>query len=114
LHDAPVTAVKFDIRGTLAEFEQARANGVAPRMFAQHEAAARNADSFRRNNFIGKRIFDDAILMDAGFMRESIGANDGFIRRDAISGNFGKQPAGGVNLRQVDRGRGAKVRLADV
>ena len=81
-------------------------------MFAEHQFSLGHADCFRRNDLIRERVLDDAVLMDARFVRESIRADDGFVRRDTRPCNFCKQPAGWINFAQLDFRAEAEVRVS--
>ena len=65
-----------------------------PGMFAQHQLRIRHADRLRGHDFVGQAIFKHAILMDAGFVRERIAPDDGFVRLHRNAGNFFQQLAG--------------------
>ena len=67
----------------------------------------------RGNDFIGERIFDDAVLVDAGFVSESVGADDGFVRGDLRSGDFGEHAARGEQLLHFDVGGDAEAFFSD-
>ena len=75
----------------------ARATRCVQNVFRER-AASRHADFFRKDDFVGERIFQDAVLMDARFVSESVRADYGFIRRHGHSRDGGKQAAGGVNF----------------
>ena len=52
-------------------------------MFAQHQFVAWHADRFGSHDFVAQRIADHAVLMNAGFVRESIAADDCLVRLHA-------------------------------
>ncbi len=101
-HGHAIALGQFRVGRIVAEFRQARTERVATGMLAQDELARRNSDFFGHDDLVGQRIFQNAVLMDACFVRKSIGANHGFIGRNADSGDLRKQPACGIELFEID------------
>ena len=60
------------VSGLIAEFIEARAQGVAARVLAQHQAPRGKSNFFGEDNFVGEGIFQDAVLVDTGFVREGV------------------------------------------
>ena len=60
------------------------------------------ADICGTHDLIGQEILQHAVLVDAGFVGKSVGANDGFIRLDDDAGVVTDQLAGPADLRSVD------------
>src|SRR6204780_5216661 len=98
----------------VAEFIEARAQSIAAGMFSQDQAARRNSHLFRNDNFVGQRIFQDAVLVNSGFMGEGISTDDRFIRRDANASDRAEHPAGGINFLERDIGGGGVMSLPHV
>ena len=96
----------------VTQIPQTRLQRIPPRMLAQHQRARRHADGLRRNNLVGQRILDDAILMDARFMSEGVRAHDGLVRRYLRTGDFGEQAAGREKLIELDVGGYAEALFA--
>jgi hypothetical protein len=71
-------------------------------MLAEHEPGARRANNLRSHDFVGQRIFQDAVLMDAGLMRERVRADDCFVGRDRHAHDLAEQPAGRAQLLRPD------------
>src|SRR6266404_1470127 len=94
------------------QIAQRLAERVAARMFSKNERACRDADTLRRNDFVRQRVLDNSILMDSRFVRECIGAHDGFVRRDLRAGDFREHAACGEELFEPDSRCHAKTILA--
>ncbi len=56
-------------------------------MFAEYHPIGMPADIFGSHDFVGFAMFQYAILVDAGFMRECICPNNRFVRLDRESGD---------------------------
>src|ERR1700687_4817434 len=67
-------------------------------MLAQHELVAADADRFGPHDFIRQLILEDAVLMDASFVREGVVADDRFVCRHRESGDLREQAAGRIYL----------------
>src|SRR6185437_6356516 len=65
---AGVALGQFGVRGLVAEFVEARTQGAAPGMLAEDERASRDSHLFRHDDFVGERIFQNAVLVNAGFV----------------------------------------------
>src|SRR5271170_7600839 len=76
-----VTFGKLGVGRLISKFRQARAIRVATRVLSQHQTAGRHADQFRNDDFVRQRILQDAVLVDAGLMCESVGAHDSLVWR---------------------------------
>src|SRR5207249_4189013 len=79
------------------------ADRVVSHVFAPRQFAAA-ADIFGAHDLVGFPVSNDAMLMDAGFVRERIVADDGFVALDYHAGHVTYQPAGRIKLRGVDAG----------
>ena len=77
--DAAIDFCKFRVRGFKTEIAQAGTQRVSARVLSHDQRTSRNADGFRRNDFVGQRILDDAVLVNSRFVRECVGADDGFV-----------------------------------
>ena len=58
--------------------------GVASGMFSHDQPVAGNADGFRRHDLIGQFVLEHAVLVNAGFMRKGIVADDGLVDGDRM------------------------------
>src|SRR3546814_1291150 len=56
------------------------AEGMAARMLAEHQRRLGQPDRFRRHDFVGAGELQHAVLMDAGLVREGVGADDRLVR----------------------------------
>ncbi len=98
----------------IAEFGEPGTQRVTAGMLSENKPAARHSYFFGQNNFVGERIFQDAVLVNAGFVSECVGADDGFIGRDGDSRDRREQAAGGIDFLEANIRRGAEMALADV
>src|SRR5580658_10400810 len=71
-------------------------------MFAKDQRARGHAYGLRRNDLVRQRILDDAVLVDARFVGEGVGAYDRFVGRDLRAGDFGEHAAGGEQVLEID------------
>src|SRR5215471_8644190 len=71
---------------------------MAAGVFAKNEHRARHTNGMRRHDFVRERIFEHAVLMDAGFMSERVASDDGFVWLYAYSSDFTQQLAGSVEM----------------
>jgi len=67
-------------------------------VLAQHEFGVGHADGFRSHDLVGQGIFQHAILMDAGFVREGVASDNGFVGLDGDAGDLAEQLAGGKKM----------------
>ena len=91
-----ITVREFCGSGFVAEFSEARSQRVAAGMFAEDESAAWDSHFFGQDNFVGERVFQDAVLVNARFVGERIGADYGFVWRHRDTRDRGEQAAGGI------------------
>jgi len=68
-------------------------------MFSQHQVAALAAHRFRGHDFIGQGMGYHAVLVNAGFVGESVAPHHGLVEGDGQAGDHAEQRAGGHNLR---------------
>src|SRR3989338_2703472 len=78
--------------------------GVTPAVLAQHHAIRGPAHILGAHDFVGLAFLDDAILMDAGLVREGIGADNRLVRLHRKTGDArnharGRHDLGGVDAR---------------
>src|SRR5579875_562025 len=83
-------------------------------MLAEHQFASRNADFFGNDNFVRERVLQNAVLVNTGFVREGVGADNGLIGRNTNAGDLGKQAAGRIEFFEMDVRLDLVVILADV
>ena len=76
-------------------------------MLAEHDAVGRQADVLRLHDLVGLAVLQHAMLVDARFVREGVGADDRLVARRRRVGDLRERPAGGHDLRGVDAGRDA-------
>ncbi len=94
-----VFGVEFDVQG-----REALAQGVAPGQFAQGQFVGVPAHVFSAHDFVGFTVLQHAVLMDAGFVRKGVCANDGLVGLHRVAGHAGHQFGGRHDLRGVDAG----------
>src|SRR5436853_5232617 len=73
-------------------------HGVSARMFAKHNAVGFYADGFRRHDLVGDTILQHAMLMNPGFVRKSILADNGLVWLHEHASDVGEQLARTINL----------------
>ncbi len=61
-----------------------------------------DADRLGRHDLVGERVGHHAVLVDAGLVREGVGADDGLVGRAAEADELGKDFARGVELFHLD------------
>jgi len=77
---------------TNAEFFQPGTECGAAGMLAEHHPVGVPANILGAHDFVGFPVLEHAILMNAGFVGESIGADDGLVRLHRKSGDGRHQP----------------------
>jgi hypothetical protein len=77
------------------------AKGMPATVFAEHQVAAREAHILGAHDLVGRKMFEHAVLMDAGLMREGILADHRLVARDRLAGNARDQARGRVELRRL-------------
>src|SRR5260221_9795311 len=73
-------------------------------VLTQHELSFRHADGFRIDNFVGRFFLQISVLMDAGFVRERVAADDGLIGLRSEGDDGAEKLAGGIEVLGVDAG----------
>ena len=73
----------------------------------------RQAELLRLDDLVGRRVLQQAVLMDAGFVREGVRADDGLVRRDVVPGETRYQRGGRSDLSGVDAGVDSETLVAD-
>ena len=68
-----------------AQLLQFGLEGMAAGMLAHHQGRAAEADGFRSHDLVGAGMLQHAVLMDARFMGEGIGADDRLVGLDRQS-----------------------------
>src|SRR5688572_11867557 len=67
-------------------------------MLAQDNIVLRKSDRFGGHDLVRDGGLEHAVLMNAGFMRESVATDDRLVRLNIDSGNLGEESACLVNL----------------
>src|ERR1039457_6829710 len=88
----------------VAEVGAAVGDSVTAAVLADHELAGRNTDGSRIHDFVGRALLEEAILVDAGFVREGVLAYDGLVGLHADADDLGQKLAGRVQLFGLDTG----------
>ena len=76
----------------VAQLLQSSANGTAAAQLAEGDAVVGQAHRLGVDDFVGEPILENAVLVDAGFMGEGIGTNDGLVGLHHHAGEIGDQP----------------------
>ncbi len=71
-------------------------------MFAEHDVGGRDADGLGRHDLVGERVGHHAVLVDAGLVREGVGADDGLVGRAAEADELGEHLTGREELVHLD------------
>jgi hypothetical protein len=74
--EGELEVVPFELE---AEFVQTVAERVPPGMLPEHQLVRRPSDRLGRQDLVGDGRLQDAVLMDAGLVRESVVAHDGLV-----------------------------------
>jgi hypothetical protein len=64
----------------VAEVDEAFAQRVPARVLAEHQLRAREADVLRTHDLVGLAVLEHAVLVNAGFMRERVLADNALLR----------------------------------
>src|SRR6266850_2434742 len=86
--------------------------GVASRVLSEREGH-RQAELLRLDDLVGRRVLEQAVLMDAGFVRERVRADDGLVRRDVVAGQARDERGRRADLARVDAGLDTETLVAD-
>ena len=73
-------------------------------VFAQHQRVFGHANALGFHDFIGFRILEHAVLVDAGLVRECVATDNGLVGLDARAGYGRHYATGRVELRGIDAG----------
>ena len=88
----------------VAEIAAALRQGVPPRVFAQHQPGRRGAHHLRLHDLVGRAALEHARLVDPGFVRERVAADDGLVGLRMNPGDAGEQLARPVDLGRIHGG----------
>ena len=81
-----------------ADLLAAALHGVAARVLAEHQRRLRHADVLGPHDFVGAAILQHAVLVNAGFVRERVAADDRLVGLDRLAGQRGEQLARRIDL----------------
>src|SRR4051794_41191332 len=73
-------------------------------VLAEHQAALGHAHALRLDDLVGGPLLEEAVLMDAGLVREGVLAHDRLVRLDADPDDLGQQLAARVKQLGLDAG----------
>ncbi len=97
----------------IAQPERACRERVAPAMLAEDDPVGGKPDIFRFHDLVRLSVLQHAVLMDPGFVGESIRPDDGLVARRRRVGDLRERPARNHDLGGVDVG-GDAVRVGRV
>src|SRR5450631_3438791 len=103
--EAGVQLVELGLVEREAQSLAARAERVAAAVLTEHQAALGNAHALRLDDLVGGPLLEEAVLMDAGLVREGVGADDRLVRLDAYADDLGEQLARRKELLRLDARR---------
>ncbi len=84
------------------QFAQASAKGISAGMLAQNEPIGIPADILGAHDFIGFAAFEDAVLMDTGFVCKGVGTHYRLVGLHRETRDCRDQPGTGHDLSRVD------------
>src|SRR5262249_23836083 len=73
-------------------------------MLAQYELAFGHADRLRIDDLVGGFLLEVSVLMDTGFVRERVAADDGLIGLRSKGDDGAEHLAGGIEVLGMDAG----------
>ena len=79
-------------------------HGVAARVASEHELLGRLADVLRPHDLVGARVLEHPVLVDAGFVRERVAADDRLVGLHRFAGELREQLARLEQRRRCDAG----------
>ena len=97
-HESAINFIQFATIELVTELFAAQTEGMAPGMLAEHQPRIGNPNRLRSHNFVGQRILQHAILMNAGFVSKRIASDDRLVRLDRNAGNLTEHLARGVKV----------------
>src|SRR2546425_2558287 len=97
-NESAINFIQFATIELVTELFAAQAEGVPSGMLAEYQPRIGNPNRLRSHNFVGQRILQHAILVNAGFVSECIASNDGFVGLDRDTGNLAEHLARRVKL----------------
>ena len=68
------------------------AEGVAARVLPEHDLRGLLADGGGVDDLVGLAVREDAVLVDAGLVREGVAPDDGLVVLDRVAGQAGHEP----------------------
>src|SRR5690606_28999577 len=83
-----------------AELFHAFAECVTAAVLAEHEVRPREADVLRTHDFVGGVVAQHAVLVNAGFVRERVLADDRLVARNRHAGDLRNETAGRIQPRR--------------
>ncbi len=104
LYEAFVQRVYIITIKRITYFLETEGEGAASAAGGEHDPGFVCADFFGVNDLVGGSVFQESILVDAGGMGESVGADDGFIGLNGHTHCIGYEAAERVQLFCVDIG----------
>ena len=86
-----------------AQIGAAALHRMAARVLAEHERIPRRAHVLGAHDLVGAAILQHAVLVDAGFVRERIAADDRLVHLHALTGELREHLARRVDLLRARR-----------
>ena len=100
--DLPVDALELGLAQAMAQGPAAGVETAHARMLAEHELGAGGAHRFRPHDFVGERVLQHAVLMDAGLVSEGVCADDRLVGGHADADGGRQRLAGRHQPRRHD------------
>ena len=102
--DADIEAFELRLAQAMAEGAAARVEAAQARVLAEHQPGAGGADRFGPHDFVGQLVLEHAVLVNAGFVRERIGADNRLVGRHRDADDRRQRVAGRHEALRVDAG----------
>src|SRR3984885_13109094 len=96
--EAAVDVIEGAAVELIAELFAADGEGVTAGVLAEYESGIGHADGLRGHVFVGQRVLENAILVDAGFVGEGVASDDGLVGLHGHAGDLAQQLAGGEQM----------------
>ena len=97
-HEPAIDFIQLAAIELEAQLLAAQPQGMTSGVLAQHQLGVGHAHRLRGHDFVGQRVLQHAVLMDAGFVRESIAAGHRLVGLHRHAGDFTQHLARGEQV----------------
>src|SRR5688572_3668744 len=106
--------MEFGVADVKAELLYAFAKCVSAAVLTEHQVGAREPHILRPHDLVGRVMLEHAVLMNAGFVRERVFTDDGFVARNRHTGDLRHQATGWKKACRKNPGMHAEHILASL